>query len=145
MTTYACGDCGERQPGDSLRPTVVPGMMLGRCAKTKRDATWRVARDDRPRDVVAGQARRDQVLATLEVGTQPWSHWAATWIASLPLGKTFTADDMTDAIGLPDRHAAVGSAIAAASRRRLIARTGEVVPSRVVTSNASIVQVWRRL
>ncbi len=90
-----------------------------------------------------GRAERDAILPRVEASNLRWSALAHRWMKDQPRDSVFTADDLTDAIGQPDRRAAVGSAFSAASKRRLIERAG-IAQSAIPTSHASIVQRWRR-
>ncbi len=101
----------------------------------------RVASQDERRAV--GRAERDAILPRVEASNLRWSALAHRWMKDQPRDSVFTADDLTDAIGQPDRRAAVGSAFSAASKRRLIERAG-IAQSAIPTSHASIVQRWRR-
>lgn len=61
-------------------------------------------------------------------------------------GRTFTADDLYAAVGLPDagpnRNNAVGAVFAAARKRGVIVKTGHYRPSKRVVGHGRIVAVW---
>ncbi len=98
---------------------------------------------ERTRSVEEGRALRDAAMESVEEREPDWSERASAWIGARMPDEIFTADDLTRAIGHPDRRAAVGPAFAAAARRREIERAG-LAQSELPDSHASIIQKWRR-
>lgn len=82
--------------------------------------------------------------AQREVRIDPrWSYDAGTWRRGLPEGATFTADDLIDALGLPDGHPnQVGAVINQWHKAHLIAYSG-TAPSRRASNHARRIVVWR--
>lgn len=90
----------------------------------------------------------------MDVPVDPEARWgslALEWIRTLPAGdtRTYTSEDVTRAIGLPDEpgspaNGAVGAAIARALRLGWIARVGDT-PARNVRQHGARIGVWRRL
>ncbi len=79
--------------------------------------------DDVTEDVIEEQAKQ-QGMAESAGASAAWQKVARDWFASLPVGMSITADDLTDAIGVPTSQGAVGAAFAAAASRGLIAPVG---------------------
>lgn len=97
-----------------------------------------------------GIVLRDLGMERAEASSPEWAVRAASWIARLPLGTRFTAESLTEAVGLPrgeatqNRNNAVGAVIAGASRGRLIARVGFTQATRP-ESHARMVAEWLRV
>lgn len=73
-----------------------------------------------------------------------WGDMAAKFIDSVPFSTTFTADDMTEAIGEADSTGAMGAAFATARKQGKIELVGHKNSTRK-TSHGRILRVWRKL
>lgn len=75
-----------------------------------------------------------------------WAPKASAWIAGLPLGYQFTAEDLRDACGNPDANNAMGAVIRTARQRHLIFnRDGAFVSCARVKRHGAPMRVWERM
>jgi hypothetical protein len=92
-----------------------------------------------------GAELRDKGMA-LVVGAEA-SDWPAKcerWVLAQPRGKEFTAEDITTAIGRPERPNSVGARLSAMARMKWIEPVGYVKANRA-ERHASRMLVWRRI
>lgn len=98
----------------------------------------------------AEAATRSQQHALSSAHGAEWSQRAAAWIKRRTVGEVFTADDITEAVGLPsgalvqNGNNAVGAVMAAAARAGLTIAIGWVESTRP-TSHARPVRLWQRV
>jgi hypothetical protein len=98
---------------------------------------------------VSGAQAAQLGQAVAVAAATPWAARAAAWIAARTAGEPFTADDVTDAVGLPsggikqNGNGAVGAVFAQARRAGLIDPIGWVESTRP-TSHARPVRLWQR-
>ena len=113
----------------------------------------RIVRSENQRDPERDQkeGRRLRIIGTEQAKAHalPWHERAVLWIESRRVGRQFTSEDLTDAIGLPrrvgtNRNNAVGSAMQTASRRRIIKRIGYTTATRK-ESHGRALAVWERI
>jgi hypothetical protein len=81
-------------------------------------------------------------------GAERWHDAALRWISKHPAGEVLSADDLVDAIGLPNvsdtnRNNAVGACITAAAKSGLIERVGWKKSERKL-GHGRVIAVWRR-
>lgn len=80
---------------------------------------------------------------------QEWRNAAGRWFMLLAIGDTFTADDLTKAVGLPDegvnKNNVVGAFINGLANARFIQWTGGTVKSERVDRHTGMIRVWRKL
>lgn len=95
----------------------------------------------------AAEAGMEQALRAERVAA--WKTDAARWIEAQPAGLLFTADDLVEAIGLPDtgpgRNNVVGAWIGSQRKQRRIEFTGELRTSRRVEGHGNLQRQWRVL
>ncbi len=89
------------------------------------------------------QAKQDGVDQAAGA-TPDWQFAAREWIDGQPMGATFTADDLCDAIGVPASQGAVGAAFVAASKRGTIGALNYVKSDRAGRHKSRIMK-WRRI
>lgn len=72
-----------------------------------------------------------------------WAHRAARWIGDQPIGSSFTADHLIDALGLPEgSENQVGATIRAWSSAKIIRPEG-VTKARRKESHGRLIRVWK--
>lgn len=91
-------------------------------------------------------ANEGSLAALLAAST--WSEKADVWFESLIPGETFTSEDLTNAIGFPDKanpnsNNAVGAKIRAWSHRNQLDRRGYMRTIRS-TSHARMIVLWEK-
>jgi hypothetical protein len=74
-----------------------------------------------------------------------WKRDAEAWLSSLPIGRTFTADDLVAYAGKPDVGSpnVIGAWLAAQSKRGRIAWTGGFQKSSRPEGHSNLQRVWR--
>ena len=78
-----------------------------------------------------------------------WRYKADVWFDSLPIGATFTSEDLTAAVGLPsgtegmNRNNAVGAYLQSLSRKRRIKKV-DMVASRAPRSHGATIMLWKK-
>ena len=79
---------------------------------------------------------------------EAWKADALYWLCGRPIGLEFTADDLVDAVGLPDvgtnRNNVIGAFMRAQSATGRIEFTGELRKSERVVRHGNLNRVWRR-
>lgn len=73
-----------------------------------------------------------------------WATEAMLFVAELPKGATFTADDLTDAVGEADSTGATGAIFKAAATAKLIREYGYTNSTRK-TSHGRVLRIWERI
>lgn len=79
-----------------------------------------------------------------------WVDLANKWFTALPVGYSFTSEDLTDAVGLPagesgmNRNNAVGAFVRSLSSRNYVKRI-DVRSSRKKSSNGAALIVWSKV
>jgi len=100
---------------------------------------------DYARAVMAGEVGMDDARRAKRV--QQWKAAADAWLAGLPAGREFVADDLVRAIGLPDlgvaRNNVVGAWTSAKSKLGTIVWTGAFRKSERVQGHGNLLRVWR--
>lgn len=91
-----------------------------------------------------GRRRRDEGQERVDSHTdEAWKDAADAAIARLArTGRPFTAEDLTDLVGMPPRHNAIGSRFTTAARAGLIEEIGYKQSTRAAR-HASRMLVWR--
>jgi len=75
----------------------------------------------------------------------PWFARAKAWLVLQPIGTAFTADDLTEAVGMPDEPNKVGAYFSGWASQGYI-RAGLVqVPSLRPGSKGAKVTIWERV
>ena len=102
-----------------------------------------------PNQLELGIALKTQGQSRAANAATEWSIQAQDWIWDRPRGTRFTADDLINAIGLPNpsepnSNNAVGAALSAARKGDLITPNG-YTPSTRAASHARIIRVWERV
>lgn len=105
----------------------------------------------RDRDDEQREGRRLRIVGTEQAKAHSltWHEQAVLWIENRRVGRQFTSEDLTDAIGLPrrvgtNRNNAVGAAMQTASGRRIIKRVGYTTATRK-ESHGRALTVWERI
>jgi hypothetical protein len=89
-------------------------------------------------------------LALTRHGIEDWKDAAREAVIEMPIGHTFTADDLIAVVGLPSGDAgqnennAVGAIINGMAKQKLIAKTASRVNATRKGSHARELTVWRR-
>ena len=105
-------------------------------------------------DAIGAEVARQEGIDRADTAprVQMWKVAADFWLAARPAGYELTADDLVEAIGLPDppargqnRNNVVGAVIAAWSATRRIEWTGRWGSSTRVIGHRNPQRVWRRL
>ena len=79
----------------------------------------------RPSEIELARAARDRGMALASANAIPWRDQAMPVLEQLAAtGRTFSAADITDVVGLPESRNAVGALFGGAARRGLIQRVG---------------------
>ena len=95
-----------------------------------------------------GRALRDHGTTLALEAQKEWRTRAERWLACLPVGTRFTADDLVPDVGLPtgdvgmNKNIAVGAWVSGMSRRRLIRKVGYANGTRT-SGHASVLVIWQ--
>lgn len=147
-----CRTISEWAKGEA---SLVPGIVLHRCPKCGRKTAHRQVETvttttpirSGPSVVTStGDHRRDRGMGLAEGAVAPeWSEKANREVETLAgLGVPFTADDLIEAVGMPEGHPnAVGPVFAAASRRGLIEQVGWRKAAGRASQQSRRLAVWR--
>lgn len=82
-------------------------------------------------------------FTTIDMAT--WSARAKAHVVLLPVGTAFTADDLTEAVGMPDEPNRVGAIFTAWQAQGIIERTQSHATSLRPGSKGAKVSVWQRV
>lgn len=74
-----------------------------------------------------------------------WQAKAKAHVVLLPVGTAFTADDLTEAVGMPQEPNKVGAIFGAWQAAGLIVRSPIMVPSTRPASKGAKVSIWERV
>lgn len=101
-----------------------------------------------PAQLEIGFARKERGQRKAAVAASPWHNAALHYIASLSRGARLTADNLIEALGLPNasatnRNNSVGAVFSAAAKSGLIQRDGWRNSTRP-ESHARVIAVWVR-
>ena len=96
-----------------------------------------------------GRRRKESGQAQAATAAAWWTDAAMRWFTRLEAGAWVTADDLIEAIGLPNesvanRNNSVGAVFSGAAKAGLIEPTNQVVKSSRRESHARRIVVWRR-
>ena len=91
-----------------------------------------------------GREKRDLGMARADAHVDPWRAAANDWIEGLPVETIFTAEDLCQTIGRPERVNAVGARLSAWARQGKIAELAYVQAHRP-SRHASRMLRWIRL
>lgn len=138
-----CPDCthyrGNHGPGGC---TVIRDGTACWCGRTDEESDA----FDGPR--AQAERERGQAAAMEADRVQEWKARANAELERLAAaGRVFTADHLIGAVGVPDvganRNNVIGAVFGAASRRRLIEKTGRTVASARVATHGHMINEWR--
>lgn len=97
------------------------------------------------------EAEKGMALASGAERVQMWKAAARAWVAELPTGTEFTADDLTRAIGLPDAEGSrespnnvVGAFFSAQAKKGQILFTGRFSKSERVARHSNSQRIWMK-
>lgn len=103
-------------------------------------------------DFIESTRRKDEGMAKASTGPSAiqWNHDVGRWFMLLPLGTTFTMDDVIRANGLPasggaNKQNAVGAWINGMARAKFIQKTGRVVKSERIQRHAGEANEWVKI
>lgn len=111
------------------------------CGKVAGHEGWRSQATEPPTGAELRDAGMD---ATLRAERPEWIIAANRWRDALPRGQEFDAEDMTAAVGRPERPNSVGARLSAWARGGLIERIGSTQAQRR-ERHASWMSKWRKL
>ena len=103
-------------------------------------------------DFVEGKRKKEEGMAKARGSPSAiqWNHDVGRWFMLLPVGTTFTMDDVIRANGLPseggaNKQNAVGAWINGMARARFIQKTGRIIKSERVKRHAGEANEWVKI
>jgi hypothetical protein len=99
-----------------------------------------------------GEQRKEEGMekALSNTSTSEWQEAAKLWLWRLPAGRTFTAEDLVDAVGLPvgeesaGKNNAVGALMNGIAKRGVIRNTSDYTKAKRPASHGRVIAVWER-